>query len=107
MVGRAALLVTALFLLSPAQFPWYAAWALAFLPLVPRWWLVALALTMPLYYVGFHHLARDTYAVQKDVIVWLIWLPVWALLLAEWAMTRTRARETPDAAATVRPSSAG
>ena len=89
LVGRAALVTGVLFLLSPAQFPWYAAWVIAFLPLLPRWGFIALAVTMPLYYVGFHHLARDTYDVQRTVIVWLVWIPIWGLLLAEWAMNAT------------------
>ena len=95
LVGCAALVTATLFLLSPAQFPWYAVWVLAFLPLVPRLGFIALAVTMPLYYVGFHHLARETYDVQRDVIVWLVWIPIWALLLLEWARSQTKFTADP------------
>ena len=42
-----------------------------------------LAATIPLYYLGFHFLARGTYATFKSIVVWLIWVPVWLALAVE------------------------
>jgi alpha-1,6-mannosyltransferase len=53
LIGRAAVLAAALFYLSPAQFPWYAAW---FLPLAAangRWVLASAAVGLPVYYLFF------------------------------------------------------
>jgi hypothetical protein len=53
LIGRAALLAAAVFYLSPAQFPWYAAW---FLPLAAaggQWPLVAASVGLPIYHLFF------------------------------------------------------
>jgi hypothetical protein len=53
LIGRAALLGAVLFYLSPAQFPWYAAW---FVPLAVaggHWALVAATVGLPVYYLFF------------------------------------------------------
>jgi alpha-1,6-mannosyltransferase len=53
LIERAAALAAILFYLSPAQFPWYAAW---FLPLAAAggsWPLAAAALGLPVYYLFF------------------------------------------------------
>ncbi len=84
LVRRAGLMVAAIFLLSPAQFPWYAIWVIAFLPFLPRAGLAALALTMPLYYSAFHLMSEGRLELYKNGVVWVIWLPIWALLIAEW-----------------------
>ena len=70
-----------LFLLSPVQFPWYFLWVLPLLALRPVPGLLLATVTLPLYYAAFYFLARDTYAVFTGVIVWFIWVPVWAMLL--------------------------
>ncbi|MDA7947447.1 MAG: glycosyltransferase 87 family protein [Hyphomicrobiaceae bacterium] len=76
-----------MFLLSPAQFPWYYAWVLPFLPLRPVFGLLLLTATLPLYYTAFYFLSHDTYAVFKHGIVWLIWLPAWGVLIWEGRKT--------------------
>lgn len=83
LVTRAAWTTLAIFLLSPAQFPWYALWTMAFLPFAPRLSVVALAITLPLYYSSFYFAAIDAYDVFRDRVVWLVWLPIWILLAAE------------------------
>lgn len=80
---RAAIVTGALFLLSPSQFPWYAVWVLPFAVHRPCLWLLALPLLMPLYYTSFYFDGLGAYAVYRDEIVWLLWLPVWSLLAWE------------------------
>lgn len=83
LVERVALLTLVLLLLSPAQFPWYALWTLPFLPLAPRLGVMALAVTMPLYYASFHFASIGRFEVFRDQIVWVVWLPIWGLLALE------------------------
>ena len=78
---RAMVVVGALVLLSPAQFPWYALWVAPFLAFHPLWGFLLLALTMPLYYSAFHLMPRGAYDLYSGWLVWLIWSPTWALLL--------------------------
>lgn len=80
---RAGLTTGALFLLSPSQFPWYAAWMLPFVVFRPWLGLLAVTALIPIYYVSFHYEALDEFEFYRDRVVWLIWLPVWALLAAE------------------------
>jgi alpha-1,6-mannosyltransferase len=89
---RATLIATALVLLSPAQFPWYMIWVLPFTVFRPYWGLLAINVTVPLYYLSFHYIAQGAYPVFRDRIVWLIWVPIWVLLAAEaWRARRDRA----------------
>jgi hypothetical protein len=83
LMRRAALVTFALVLLSPAQFPWYMIWMIPFLAFRPYWGLLAATVTVPLYYVAFHLLARGEYEVFPSWIVWGIWAPVWLLLGVE------------------------
>lgn len=80
-VRRAFIIVSALFLLSPAQFPWYFLWVLPLLCLVPVRGLLVLTATLPLYYTAFYFLARGDTETFPATIVWLIWLPAWGMLL--------------------------
>jgi hypothetical protein len=76
------LIVTAaLFLLSPAQFPWYYLWTLPLLACFPIPGLLTLSATLPLYYTSFYFLSHQSYEIFSEQIVWLIWLSVWSLLL--------------------------
>jgi len=83
------LIVAALFLLSPTQFPWYFVWVLPFLALRPRWSLLLCSVVLPVYYLRFHFSALDRVEVFDNGIVWLEFAPVWALLLWEWHRSRT------------------
>jgi alpha-1,6-mannosyltransferase len=81
LLERALLTIAALYLLSPSQFPWYLIWLQPLLCVRPeRGWLLATAL-VPLYYVSFHFYATDRAWIFREVIVWAIWLPIWAVLI--------------------------
>jgi hypothetical protein len=80
---RMLLAVAGLFLLSPAQFPWYTLWMLPLLALRPRGSLLLLIGLMPLYYLNFYFYARGQNAVFNQGIVWLEYVPVWILLIRE------------------------
>jgi hypothetical protein len=104
---RSLLVVAALFLLSPTQFPWYFVWVLPFVAIRPTWSMLLLAVLLPVYYLRFYF--DDLTAVPGlpggfgwlesllhwtdisrpvDVfdyrIVWLIYIPVWILIACEW-----------------------
>lgn len=92
LMARAALLVAALVVLSPAQFPWYGVWFAPFLAFQPWLGFLVLTVTAPLYYSYFHFAARGEPELFKNIIVWIEWVPVWIALAAEalWRrMTRT------------------
>ncbi|MEO0823417.1 MAG: glycosyltransferase 87 family protein, partial [Pseudomonadota bacterium] len=83
------LAVTALlFLVSPTGYPWYYAWLLPFLAVVPVRGLMLLTLTLPLYYLRFEMVGRGQEALFDDWIVWLEFGPVLGLLL--WDALRGR-----------------
>ncbi len=88
LLDKALVFTAALFLLSPAQFPWYAAWMMPFLVFRPSLPLLGLTALLPLYYTSFHFLARESYDTYRYGLVWLIWLPVWAGLA--WQFWRAR-----------------
>jgi len=90
LLNKVLCLTATLFLLSPAQFPWYAAWMMPFLAFHPSLALLALSALLPIYYASFHFLAREQYDTFRYGLVWLIWLPVWAGLAAEWWLARRR-----------------
>ncbi|MFY0614945.1 MAG: DUF2029 domain-containing protein [Hyphomicrobiaceae bacterium] len=80
-VARAAMVVLALFIVSPAQFPWYASWILIFAPLLPLAMHVGVTVLLPLYYVSFYLAGIDRYVALNSWLIWLQWLPIWSLLL--------------------------
>jgi hypothetical protein len=80
---RALLILSALFLLSPTQFPWYYLMLIPFLTLRPRWSLMLLTALLPLYYLRYAFLARDQAAWFDYGLVWLEYVPVWLLLIKE------------------------
>ncbi len=83
LMGRASLVVGALVLLSPAQFPWYTIWFAPFLAFRPWIGFLLLTATVPLYYLDFYFLSRDRPEIFDDVVVWIIWVPVWTALAFE------------------------
>jgi alpha-1,6-mannosyltransferase len=94
---RGLLILTALFFLSPIQFPWYFTWLLPFLVLRPRTSLLLLTALLPLYYLRYFFLARDRAEIFDYGIVWLEYLPVWILLLREFLATRRPAAPISEA----------
>ncbi len=83
-IKRVYLAVLALLLLSPAQFPWYLIWLLPFFAARPQLGPLVATVLMPIYYVSFHYLAQDDYKTFPNLIVWGIWLPVWAAFFLDW-----------------------
>jgi hypothetical protein len=83
LLGRASLVIAALVLLSPAQFPWYAVWFAPFLAFRPWTGFLLLAATLPLYYLDFYFITQDRAEIFPNVVVWIIWIPVWAALAVE------------------------
>jgi len=79
------LVITAVvFLLSPAQFPWYYTWLVPFLVLAPSPALLLLTALLPLYYLRFYLDFRAQARLFDYGIVWLEYVPVWLLLAREW-----------------------
>lgn len=87
-VRRAVVVTCALFLVSPAQFPWYLLWLLPMMTLCPVWGIIFASVLVPAYYASFYFLAQDTYDVYKAYVVWAIWLPVWGVLAWQVAWPR-------------------
>lgn len=82
---RFAILIAALFLLSPAQYPWYYTWLVPFLVFLPSPGLLLLTALLPLYYLRFGLEAMGMADAFDNYIVWLIYLPVLLVLLWEYA----------------------
>ncbi len=95
LVARATFIVIAVLLLIPAQFPWYVVWVLPFMPLRPVLAMLVAAALVPVYYSSFYFYAHGHYNVFTDQVVWLIWLPVWAILIWEIKM-RDRPKKSPS-----------
>ncbi len=89
---RSLMIVAALFLISPTQFPWYYLWILPFLTIHPRSSLLLLTALLPLYYLRFYFKAVDNIKAFDTGIVWIEYVPVWLLLIREWYVNRGRQR---------------
>jgi len=85
---RCLLILAAVFLFSPTQFPWYYVWLIPFLAVRPWSPLLVLTALLPLYYLRFYFAARDRAAIFDYGIVWLEYIPVWWLLIREWYVHR-------------------
>ena len=91
---RWLILIAALFLLSPTQFPWYYTWVVPFLALTPRFSLALMSALLPLYYLRFALDARGQAHWFDHGVVWLEHAPVWVLIAWEWRRGR-RAGQNP------------
>lgn len=85
---RFLLVIAALFLLSPTQFPWYYLWMLPFLAMCPIFSLLTLSALLPLYYFRSYLDARGMTKIYDNGVVWLEYMPVWYLLVWEWFRER-------------------
>ncbi len=86
---RALLVISALFLLSPTQFPWYYVWVAPFLAIYPRRSLLLLNILLPIYYLRFHFQVLGRVDTFDTGVVWLEYVPVWILLFLEWRSGRS------------------
>ena len=80
-----------LLLLSPVGNPWYFIWVMPFVCLLPRASWLLLSGLIGLYYLAFYFLYRGEPETFRWV-VWLEYLPFYALLAWEWWRTRTGRR---------------
>lgn len=85
---KSLLIVAAVFLLVPTQFPWYYTWMLPFLAVAPKRSLLLLTVLLPLYYLRYYLEPRGMISYFNNVIVWMEFVPVWILLLLEWRSER-------------------
>lgn len=102
-LDRASLITLALVIVSPVQFPWYMLWTMPLAVIVPRLGVLAMAVTVPLYYVSFHYSATDAYWIFRERWTWVIWLPIWVLLAAEAWRARAGGAGAPGLRAETRP----
>lgn len=93
---RGLLIVAAVFLLSPTQFPWYYTWLLPFLVVRVRPSLMLFTVLLPLYYLKYYLGARGSIEIFNRGIIALEHIPVWILLIWEWFKGR-RVRLIPRA----------
>ncbi len=96
---RCLLIVAAVFLFSPAQFPHYYIWIVPFLAIRPRASLLLLTVLLPLYYLRFYLYAHDKVNIFDYGVVWLEYVPVWCLLIREWRLDRRHRPLSPSEAA--------
>ena len=80
---RALWIVAGLFLLSPTQYPWYWLWLLPLLAVRPSPGLLVLTATLPMYYLRFPMRELHLSAWFNHGVVWLQFLPAYALLAVE------------------------
>ena len=82
--AKSLFIVAFAFLLSPTQFPWYYTWLLPFLAVKPRFSLLVMTALLPMYYLRFYFKPREQFDIFLYIVVWIEFVPVWALLLWEW-----------------------
>lgn len=88
MVWRMFLITAAIYILSPSNTPWYFIWIAPFLCIFPSRGLLLAGALIPLHYAFFHFSLRGMPEIYQEGIVWLIWLPVWALLLFDFVKSK-------------------
>lgn len=82
--SKSLFIVAFAFLVSPTQFPWYYTWLIPLLAIKPRFSLLLLTVLLPLYYLRYYFEPRGQLEIFTNVIIWIEFVPVWALLLWEW-----------------------
>ena len=80
LAGRALVVVAAVFLLSPTQFPWYFLWCLPALVFRPNFPLLILTVTLPIYYARFRFVEHGLEDWFDYGVVWVQFIPTWVLL---------------------------
>jgi len=95
LIRRCLMVVTAIFMLSPTQFPWYAIWIVPLLVLYQRRSLFMLTALMPLYYLWHCYNLMGRTDIFSQWIVWVEFVPVWLVFLYEWRLNRQSLTATP------------
>ena len=95
-VQRALILIAVIFFLSPTGYPWYFAWMLPLLTVLPVYGLLALTVALPLYYLRFHFGPRGEIEIFETYVVWLEFGPI--LLLLAWSAISRRRTAPPHPA---------
>ena len=85
---KSLLIIAAVFLVIPTEFPWYYTWMLPFLAVAPRPSLLLLTALLPLYYLSYYLEPRGMMSYFDYLIVWVEFVPVWILLILEWRSER-------------------
>lgn len=83
--GRCLFVSAFVFLVIPAQFPWYYCWVVPFLALREgkvKWSLLSLTALLPLYYAQYHF-EPDGSVIFRRLIVWIEFVPVWVMIVFE------------------------
>ena len=94
LLARASILIAALILVAPAQYPWYALWLAPLLVFWPSRAFLLMMATLPVYYATFHFAARETLAIAGPILAALVWVPVYLALAREtWTAPRSLAHE--------------
>lgn len=86
---RSLLIVTATFVLSPTQFPWYYVWLVPLLCIRFRLSLALFTILLQLYYIRYYFGARGQIDIFNRFIVFVEHLPVWLLLIWEWVKNKS------------------
>ena len=92
MVWRMFMITAVIYILAPSNTPWYFIWIAPFLCFFPSRGLLLAGALIPFHYVFFHFSIRGMPELYQSGIVWLIWLPVWALLLYDFIKIRFAAQ---------------
>lgn len=97
LVVLSSIVVAALVLLSPAQYPWYALWFAPLFVFHPSPAFRTLMVTVPLYYTSFYFAAHDRQEIFTGYVVWVIWIPVWIAAASEITSAYRRSKAAPVA----------
>ena len=82
---KALTILLVLFLISPTQFPWYSLWFLPLLVVTPRTSGLLLSVLLPLYYMRFSFSESGNVAYFDHGVVWIEFVPVYILMIREFA----------------------
>ncbi len=80
-VQTSLIAMSALFLIGPTGYPWYFAWVLCLCAVMPAKTLILCSGLIPLYYLRFYYAYKGNAELFQNVIIWLEFAPVYALLI--------------------------
>ena len=83
-------LVLLIFLMSPAQFPWYFLWVAPFLAVYPLYSLCLMVPMLAFYYFGFYLMVHDLSESWRFPVVAMSWIPPLLLLIFDFKRVKER-----------------